>query len=180
MITLLVFFLGYLTILFSIIGYGYISSRILSVRLSLGEMGISGILLLTILSYLTNFVFAHNLVHNSIVFVIGMFAFFLLLKKKLFRKKISLIFSISSVLFIGLLMYKTHDDFFYYHYPYILSLIEFKKIFGVGNLEHGFRTPSSIFYLNSLFYLPILDKLLINSGAIFLLFFKYIFYSKNI
>ena len=58
------------------------------------------------------------------------------------------------MLFIGLLMYKTHDDFIYYHYPYTLSLIEFKKIFGVGNLEHGFRTPSSIFYLNSLFYLP--------------------------
>ena len=180
MITLLVFFLGYLTILFSIIGYGYISSRILSVRLSLGEMGISGILLLTILSYLTNFVFAHNLVHNSIIFVIGMFAFFLLLKKKLFRKKISLIFSISSVLFIGLLMYKTHDDFFYYHYPYILSLIEFKKIFGVGNLEHGFRTPSSIFYLNSLFYLPILDKLLINSGAIFFVIFSNIFFIQKI
>ena len=180
MITLLVFFLGYLTILFSIIGYGYISSRILSVRLSLGEMGISGILLLTILSYLTNFVFAHNLVHNSIIFVIGMFAFFLLLKKKLFRKKISLIFSISSVLFIGLLMYKTHDDFFYYHYPYILSLIEFKKIFGVGNLEHGFRTPSSIFYLNSLFYLPILDKLLINSGAIFFVVFSNIFFIQKI
>ena len=94
MITLLVFFFGYLTILFSIIGYGYISSRILSVRFSLGEMGISGILFITILSYFTNFVFAHNLVHNSVFLVIGMLAFFLLLKKKLFRKKISLIFSI--------------------------------------------------------------------------------------
>ena len=62
-------------------------------------------------------------------------------------------------------MYKTHDDFFYYHLPYTVSLIEFKKIFGVGNLEHGFRTPSSIFYFNSLFYLPILEKSLINSGA---------------
>ena len=180
MISLLVFFFGYLTILFSIIGYGYISSKIFSVRLSLGEMGISGILLITILSYLTNFVFAHNFVHNSIFIAIGLVAFFLLFKKRLFRKKISLILSISSVLFIGLLMYKTHDDFFYYHYPYTLSLIEFKKIFGVGNLEHGFRTPSSIFYLNSLFYLPILDKSLINSGVIFFVVFSNIFFIQKI
>ena len=180
MISLLVFFFGYLTILFSIIGYGYISSKIFSVRLSLGEMGISGILLITILSYLTNFVFAHNLVHNSIFIAIGLVAFFLLFKKRLFRKKISLILSISLVLFIGLLMYKTHDDFFYYHYPYTLSLIEFKKIFGVGNLEHGFRTPSSIFYLNSLFYLPILEKSLINSGVIFFVVFSNIFFIQKI
>ncbi len=180
MISLLVFFFGYLTILFSIIGYGYISSKILSVRFSLGEMGISGILLITILSYLTNYFFAHNFVHNSIFLAIGLAAFFLLFKKRLFRKKISLILSISSVLFIGLLMYKTHDDYFYYHYPYTLSLIEFKKIFGVGNLEHGFRTPSSIFYLNSLFYLPILDKSLINSGVIFFVIFSNIFFIQKI
>ena len=77
-------------------------------------------------------------------------------------------------------MHKTHDDFFYYHFPYTISLIEFKKIFGVGNLEHGFRTPSSIFYLNSLFYLPILDKSLINSGAIFFLIFSNIFLIQKI
>ena len=180
MITLLVFFLGYLTILFSIIGYGFLSSKILSVRFSLGEMGLSGILFVTILSYFTNLIFSHNFTHNSIFLIVGLIAFSLLLKKKLFRKKISLILLISSVLFVGLLMYKNHDDFFYYHYPYTLSLIEYKKIFGIGNLEHGFRTPSSIFYLNSLFYLPILDKLLINSGAIFFLIFSNIFLIQKI
>ena len=77
-------------------------------------------------------------------------------------------------------MYKTHDDFFYYHFQYTISLIEFKKIFGVGNLEHGWRTPSSIFYLNSLFYLPILEKSLINSGAIYFLIFSNIFLIQKI
>ena len=77
-------------------------------------------------------------------------------------------------------MYKTHDDFFYYHFPYTISLIELKKIFGVGNLEHGFRTPSSIFYLNSLFYLPIIEKSLINSGAIYFLIFSNIFLIQKI
>ncbi len=70
--------------------------------------------------------------------------------------------------------------FFYYHYPYTISLIEFKKIIGVGNLEHGFRTPSSIFYFNSLFYLPILEKSLINNGAIFFLIFSNILLIQKI
>ena len=102
MTTLFVLFSGYLTILFSIIGYGFISSKILSARFSLGEMGISGILFVTLLSYSTNFIFAHNFVHNSLFLVIGLIGFFYLLQKRLFRKKISLILLISSALFVGL------------------------------------------------------------------------------
>ena len=135
---------------------------------------------MTILSYITNLFVSHGFIHNSIFLIIGLFAFFFVLKKKLFRKKIKLFLLVSSVLFIGILMYKTHDDFFYYHLPYTISLIEFKKIFGLGNLEHGFRTPSSIFYLNSLFYLPILEKSLINSGAVYFLIFPIFFLIQKI
>ena len=180
MINLPILYFGYLIILFSIVGFGYLSSKLLSIRLSLGELGLSGILFMTILSYITNLFTSHGFIHNSIFLIIGLFAFFFILKKKLFRKKIKLVLLVSSVLFIGILMYKTHDDFFYYHLPYTISLIEFKKIFGVGNLEHGFRTPSSIFYLNSLFYLPILEKSLINSGAIYFLIFSNIFLIQKI
>ncbi|ARJ47528.1 LIC_10190 family membrane protein [Candidatus Pelagibacter sp. RS39] len=180
MINLPILYFGYLIILFSIIGFGYLSSKLLSIRLSLGELGLSGILLMTILSYITNLFVSHGFIHNSIFLLIGLFACFFISKKKLFRKKIKIIILISSVLFIGILMHKTHDDFFYYHFPYTISLIELKKIFGVGNLEHGFRTPSSIFYFNSLFYLPILEKSLINSGAIFFLIFSNIFLIQKI
>ena len=47
-----------------------------------------------------------------------------------------------------------HDDFSYYHFPYTYYLTQDNLIVGTGALNHGFRTPSSIFYLNSLFYLP--------------------------
>ncbi len=180
MINLPILYFGYLIILFSIVGFGYLSSKLLSIRLSLGELGLSGILFMTILSYITNLFVSHGFIHNSIFLVIGLVAFFFILKKKLFRKKVKLVLLVSSVLFIGILMYKTHDDFFYYHLPYTISLIEFKKIFGVGNLEHGFRTPSSIFYFNSLFYLPILEKSLINSGVIYFLIFSNIFLIQKI
>jgi len=180
MINIPTLYFGYLIILFSIIGFGYLSAKILSIRLSLGELGLSGILFMTVLSYITNLFVSHGFIHNSLFLVIGLFVFFLISKKKLFRKKIKLILLVTSVFFIGILMYKTHDDFFYYHFQYTISLIEFKKIFGVGNLEHGWRTPSSIFYLNSLFYLPILEKSLINSGAIYFLIFSNIFLIQKV
>ena len=180
MINIPTLYFGFLIILFSIIGFGYLSSKLLSIRFSLGETGLSGILFMTIFSYITNLFVSHGFIHNTIFLAIGLFSFFLLLKKKLFRKKIKLILLISSVLFIGILMYKTHDDFFYYHFQYTISLIDFKKIFGVGNLEHGWRTPSSIFYFNSLFYLPILKKSLINSGAIYFLIFSNIFLIQKV
>ena len=180
MINIPILFFGYLIILFSIIGFGHLSAKILSVRLSLGELGLSGILFMTILSYITNLLVPHGFIHNSFIIVAGLLVFFFILKKKLLRKKIKLILLVASVLFIGILMYKTHDDFFYYHFQYTISLIEFKKIFGVGNLEHGWRTPSSIFYFNSLFYLPILEKSLINSGAIYFLIFSNIFFIQKV
>ena len=74
--------------------------------------------------------------------------FFLASKKKLFRKKFKLILLISSVLFIGILMHKTHDDFFYYHFPYITSLIEFKKRFDEINSNHTIVILSEDFNMN--------------------------------
>ena len=177
---LLIAYIFYFLITLSILGFGYFFSKIFSIRLNLGEIGLSGILILIFISYITNFVTSHNFIHNSLVIFIGLFFFIFFGKSVFLKKKIGLILLISSILFIGILMHKTHDDFFYYHFPYTVSLIEHKKIFGLGNLEHGFRTPSSIFYLNSLFYLPIIDKSLIHSGAIFYLIFSNIFLIQKI
>ena len=77
-------------------------------------------------------------------------------------------------------MFKNHDHYFYYHFPYTFSLITQKKIIGIGLLEHGFRTPSSLFYLNSLFYLPFIDYFLINAGAIYFMGFSNLFFLEKI
>ncbi len=53
-------------------------------------------------------------------------------------------------------------------------------IIGIGPLSHGFKTPSSIFYLNSLFYLPYLDYYLYHMGAILVLGFSNIILISNI
>ena len=77
----------------------------------------------------------------------------------------NLILIIFGILIFGLLISKSHDDFAYYHFPYIYYLTQESLIIGVGNLNHGFRTPSSIFYLNSLFYLPFISHFSFNIGA---------------
>ena len=53
-------------------------------------------------------------------------------------------------------IYKAHDDFLYYHFQYSYYLTQQPTVIGIGNFGLGLRTPSSLFYLNSLFYLPII------------------------
>tara|TARA_B100001564_G_scaffold49970_1_gene36976 strand:- start:371 stop:1666 length:1296 start_codon:yes stop_codon:yes gene_type:complete len=53
-------------------------------------------------------------------------------------------------------------------------------IIGIGPINHGFKTPSSIFYLNSLFYLPYLDYNLYHMSAILVLGFSNIILISNI
>ena len=77
MINLPILYFGYLIIVFAIIGFGYLSSKLLSVKLSLGELGLSGILFMTILSYITNLFVPHSFIHNSIFLLIGLLAFLL-------------------------------------------------------------------------------------------------------
>ena len=67
------------------------------------------ILFMTVLSYITNLFLSHGSIHNSIFLAVGFIAFLSILKK-LFRK-IKLILLVSLILFIGILMHKTHDDF---------------------------------------------------------------------
>ena len=179
---LLILLLFYFSITFSIIGYGNIFSFISNRKYSIGEKGLNGIFFLIIISYLTNFFYPHSLSHNLLIISIGLLSFFYYLFQN-FRdnlKQLKIVFIIFLILFIGLLMHKNHDDFYYYHFSYTLSLIEYKKILGLGLLNHGFRTPSSIFYLNSLFYLPYIKYFMINSGAIFIMGFANIIFLDKI
>ncbi len=179
---ILILLLFYFLILYSIIGYGRVVTLFNSNYQVSSFDGLLGIALLILISYFTNIYFAHTFLHNSLIIIFGLiifaYDFVKNFSKRLFEyRDITIIFSI---IFIAILMYKNHDDFYYYHFSYTLILTNFDKIFGLGNLNHGFRTPSSIFYLNSLFYLPIIKYYLMNSGAAYILgFSNYILY-KNI
>ena len=179
---ILILLLFYFLILYSIMGYGRIFTLFNSNYQDSSFNGLLGIALLILISYLTNIFFAHSFLHNSLIIFFGFIVFIYDFKKNFFKRiyeyrDITIIFII---IFIAMLMYKNHDDFYYYHFSYTHILTNYNKIFGLGNLNHGFRTASSIFYLNSLFYLPVIKYYLMNSGAAYIMGFSNYILFKNI
>ena len=170
---LIIFLSSYFIITTSLIGYGSVLQKILNKKLELEfEFNLLGsILFLIVLSFSTHFFFSHNYLHNGIVIILG-FIFFLITiikNKRLLNKYSKYFILIFSVLIFGLMISKTHDDFSYYHFPYTYYLTQENLMIGTGILNHGFRTPSSIFYLNSIFYLPYIKYFSFNIGATLLL-----------
>ena len=182
---LFIFIFYYVLILFSIIGYGFFFLRLckLDTRLeNFGYIGIFGIFFLIIYSYLSNFFIAHTEIHNVLIVLLGIFLFISTARKFNLNHKnqIFLILIVFFLLFCGLFQFKNHDDFPYYHFPYTYYLTQQSLHFGIGQFNHGFRTPSSIFYLNSLFYLPFAKFYLFNFSSIFILGFTNIILLQKI
>ena len=166
---LIIFLSSYFIIIASIIGYGSILNRILNKKISLEfEFNLLGsILFLITLSFLTHFFFNHDYFHNGIILILGLilFIYTFVKNKKLTRSYSKYYLFTFGILIFGLMISKSHDDFSYYHFPYTYYLTQENLIIGTGSLNHGFRTPSSIFYLNSLFYLPYIKYFSFNMGA---------------
>ena len=159
---------------FSIIGYGFLLSRIINKELlnyNLGYQGLLGIFFLTVISYTTIFFFKHGYIHNLVIHFIGLTAFFYFFKRDRSFDEITRLISIFSILFIGLLILVNHDDFSYYHFTYSLGLTEDKLVFGLGNFQHGYKHHSSIFFFNSIIFLPFIKYYLFHSCGWFTLIF---------
>ena len=181
MLEQIIFIFFIILFLTSTIGYGYLSTYLINKKIynyNIGYQGLFGFFSLVIISILTSFFFSHNFVHNTIIHLIGIFSFFLFFKKitQFELKLFSLLFLL---LIISAYVYKNHDDFGYYHLTYALNLSENKFIIGSGHFSHGFRTNSSIFFYNSLLYLPFIKFFLFHIGSFFiLLFVNFIFLEK--
>ena len=162
----LIFLLFSIIIILSTIGYGLaFSNKILgnSKYINLPLKGILGIFFLYLLSSLTHIILPHNFTHNLVVLSIGLILFFKLFKKeKTNKKQFNHILFFFVCLFLGFLISKTNEDFPYYHLPNSLQFASHKLEIGLGNLNHGFKHISSLFLINSLFYLPIVEIYLFN------------------
>ncbi len=179
----LIFLISYFLIVFSVVGHGLLAIKLTKTEISLDEIGfvgLTGIFFLIFYSYITHFFVSHGYLHNIILIIIGLIALYYFRSKILIKENLIFLFSIFSIIFLAFIIFKTHDDFGYYHFPYSYYLNKFSMIIGIGPLNHGFRTPSSIFYLNSLFYLPHLDYYLYHMGAILILGFSNIILISNI
>ena len=122
---------------------------------------------------------SHNFTHNILLHSIGIFLFiFLEVKNK--KNYLQIILLISLIIFSALLISKTHDDFSYYHLTFTKYLTEQKVIFGMGILGHGYKLISSLFFLNSTFYLPFIEYFSFHFSLLFFLIFFNFFIFKEI
>ncbi len=181
-IDIFILFFFYFISIFSTLGYGIFLQRLNNIskdnKICLGYSGLIGILFLITYSYISHLLYAHSIHHNLIILILGLLLFYIgCLKKKINKSDFNILIIIFLLIFFSFLIFKSHDDFPYYHFPYTHYLNQKSLIFGIGHLNHGFRTPSSLFYFNSLFYLPIIKYYLFHIGsaiifgsAIFILF----------
>ena len=136
MIDHIIFLIYILIIISSTIGYGFIFSKLINeeyLKLNIGYQGLFGFLFLVIISSISHF-FKHGGIHNLIIQVIGLI--FFIYYFNLSTKKDKLLFAfIFFIILISIYIYKSHDDFPYYHLTYSLTLTENKFIIGLGNLD---------------------------------------------
>ncbi len=183
---LAIFIFSYIFILFSTIGYGFLISKIFNrynISSNLGYLGLTGLFFLGIYSYLSSIFLKHNYLHNSLIMLLGFvsFIYFIYLNKNRYKSQFINLLIIFFILFFSSLIFKMHDDFPYYHFPYSYILTQNNLIVGLGQLNLGFRTPSSLFYLNSLFYLPLIKFYIFMMPSILILgFVNFIIYEKII
>jgi hypothetical protein len=180
----LIFLSSYILIFLSCIGFGFLFLKLIKInnkKINLGIVGILGIFFLTFISYLTNVFIAHNYLHNIFLHSIGLsYFFFYFISNKINKKNFFQIFILLIFLISGLFLSKNNEDFPYYHLAFTLNLVESNVIIGLGNFNSGYRTPSSLFYFNSLLYLPYIKYYLFHSSGILILTFANFFLIKNI
>ena len=169
----------YWIIIFSVIGYGVFFDKyfLRAESRNIGFIGIYGIFSLSLISYFSSFFLPHTQIFNSIVLLLGIINFFI--NKDIFDKNLQKLLIIFGFLIIFIFISKNHDDFPYYHFPYIHLLTEYSGMIGLGNFTHGFKTPSSIFYLSSLWNLPFVEYYLFHLSPVFFLgFSNFILFNK--
>ena len=185
MSNIIIFFLTFYILLISVIGYG-----ILFQNLCFGTIkdmrdqkviytGFYGLFLITLISLITSLFISHNFIHNILLHLVGILSF-IFLKVKNKKNYLKIIFLISLFTLSALLISKTHDDFSYYHFTFTKYLTEQKVIFGMGIIGHGYKLLSSLFFLNSTFYLPFIEYFSFHFSLLFFLIFFNFFLLKEI
>ena len=185
---LFLFLLIFLIIFYSIIGYGLVADEFFlsykkkekqkdSTEANIISAFYLGITILTILAFYYHLLLGFNKIINIFIIISGLFLFFQRVKF-IQTLKISII---PVLLFSGVLISKTHDDFVLYHYQYLYEINDNSLKFGLGNIDVRYAYSSLFAYLQAIFILPYYDlKLfhlpiyLIYTSLISYLFFKFL------
>lgn len=147
---LLLFFLIYIYIFFSISGFGlFFNKYILRNKVYNNfEFFFLGLPVIFILSFYYSIFFKYNIYFNLVFSLFGFFFSLFFLNEKILKFILLLIF------FFGLIISQTHDDFGAYHYQYFKELVEGGPTLGLPHLASRYFYASSLTYIQSIFYLP--------------------------
>ena len=104
---LLIFFSFYFASIISTFGYGSYLQRIINIPYNKNCLGYSlliGFFFLTIYSYFSNFFYEHNIYHNLLILILGLYLFYLQSLKNFFSKiNLKIILILFLLLFISFL-----------------------------------------------------------------------------
>ena len=166
----------------------FIAGSILSIKifkldydsLEIHEIGLLGIIFLVFLSFVFHLIVPLNEIYNTFIFVLLILFFSFKIKKKIFKNFIldyKFILISFLIIFIMTMKYKPHEDYGYYHLPYIINLVSEKIIFGLSNLQPQFGWNSTWLNFSTLLYLPLLEikgTQLSNSILLFFVFYMFL------
>ena len=164
---------------FSVIGFGKLTS-LLDKKINLEESlyGILGLFYLSVFATFFHFFFGLSELINFAVFLSGFIIFILFKDFSIFKKKeFYLIFLFVLLLYFS---HKPHEDFGYYHLPYVINFNESKIILGTGNLAEPYVWNSMWLNLMSVFNLPYTNYKIISFPSIMLLFFTLFYFLEFI
>ena len=178
MSNIIIFLSSFYILLLSVVGYGMFFQNLCFGAIKdmndtkIIYTGFYGLFAITFISAISSLLVPHNFIHNILLHIVGVL-FFIFIKIRNKKNYLKIIFLISIAVFSALLISKTHDDFSYYHLPFTKYLTEQKVIFGMGILGHGYKLVSSLFFLNSSFYLPFIEYFSFHFSLLFFLIFFY-------
>jgi len=191
LLLLIFFFLSTTLILLS---YGFVLQKTLlhsnEKSLNFGESGILSISLILGLSFIIHFLFPINYFVTIPFHIIGFLLIIFYNKifyQSLSDKRILKLYLLSFLIFLPFILINNfHDDFNYYHLPYLNIIFDKKIIFGLSNINTVLAYPQNSWLdFAAFFRIPILDNnvLHIVNAVIFLFFIFFnienFFSSKN-
>lgn len=144
------FYLILLLSYFSIAGYGSRLIRIFkkSTHKSVSESFFYGLILILPICILKISIFNTHVGISIFLFLIGIFFFFYHFKFKEFYLDTVILL----LIFIGLLISKTHEDFYYYHLQFIREINNDQFLLGLAVADIKYIYGSSVAYLQSVYF----------------------------
>lgn len=176
--TLIFFLLGLFSFI-SFSGYGLIYTA--RYKFNILTCFFLGFIILALLTTITHFFFKVDFYITTLILLIGIVFFFKNKKSfnlNIFNKKFFIYILIFLVLTPIFLTHKYHEDFGYYHLPYLIALAEHKLIFGLANTNWAFIHNSLWLNVLSIHFLPEKNFNFVTLST-FLLYVCFIVFSFN-